>query len=109
MDSGAAVAYGAPMAFRAGQALDFFVPDQTTIRRATTLLGLAPSSGNARATVRIAPVPAVVEYRVELDTNAMQWPLAHPLFVALDLAQDLGRGREILDGWKLDERWARVW
>ncbi len=27
------------------------------------------------------------------------WPLAQPLFVALDLAQDLDRGRAILDTW----------
>lgn len=29
--------------------------------------------------------------------------------VALDLAQDTGRGREILDAWTPDERWTRVW
>ena len=27
-------------------------------------------------------------------------PTAHPLFLALDLAQDPGRGREILDQWQ---------
>jgi hypothetical protein len=38
----------------------------------------------------------------------MKWPVAHPLFVALDLAQDTGRGREILDAWTPTEG-TRVW
>ena len=108
-DSAAAAAYGAPLAFRSGQALDFYVPDQAVQHRATTLLGAAGRPSQARATVRIAPVPAVVQRRIDLDTNPMEWPLAHPLFVALDLAQDVGRGREILDAWTPDERWSRVW
>lgn len=37
------------------------------------------------------------------------WPLAQPLFVALDLAQDPGRGREILADWTPPEQWHRVW
>jgi hypothetical protein len=42
------------------------------------------------------------------------WPLAHPVFVALDLAKDPGRGGEILDTWTpghLDtaKPWKRVW
>jgi hypothetical protein len=102
-DSVAAAAYGAPMAFRPGQVLDFYVPDLSVVRRATTLLGTAPASSQARATVRVAPVPAVVQRRVDLNTNQVEWPLAHPLFVALDLAQDVGRGREILDNWTPDD------
>lgn len=108
-DSAAAVAYGAPLAFRSGQALDFFVPDQAVLRRATTLLGTATSSMHAQATIRVAPVPAVVRHRVDIDHNFAEWPLTHPLFVALDLAQDVGRGREILDAWTPPERWSRVW
>ena len=105
-DSAAAVAFGAPMVSRSGQVLDFFVPDESVVRRATTLLGAAASASQAQATVRVAPVPAIVSQRVS-DESA-EWPLAHPLFVALDLAQDLGRGREILDAWTPDG-WARVW
>jgi hypothetical protein len=108
-DSAAAAAYGAPLAFRSGQILDFYVPDQATLHRAKTLLGSVGKSSQARATVRVAPVAAVVRSRFDSDTNPMEWPLAHPLFVALDLAQDAGRGREILDAWIPDERWARVW
>lgn len=108
-DSAAAAAYRAPMAVRSDQALDFFVPDHATLRRATTLLGPAPSTALARATVRVAPVPAVVQQRVGPGGLATAWPLAHPLFVALDLAQDVGRGREVLDAWTPDKKWSRVW
>lgn len=108
-DTAAAAAYGAPLAFRSGQLLDFFVPDQVVVRRATTLLGATASARQAGASVRVAPVPAVVQGRIDLGDNPFQWPLAHPLFVALDLAQDVGRGREILDAWTPDSRWSRVW
>ena len=108
-DSAAAAAYGAPLALRSGQTLDFYVPDQSVIRRATTLLGVAQSPSQAQAVVRVAPVPAVVQRRVDLAGSPVEWPLAHPLFVALDLAQDVGRGREILDAWTPDDRWTRVW
>jgi hypothetical protein len=105
----AAAAYGAPLAVGSGQIYDFFVPSQSIVRRAVTLLGAASSPSQARCTVRIAPVPAICSRRIEADTNPTQWPLAHPLFVALDLAQDLGRGREILDAWTPPGRWVRVW
>ncbi|EWT06388.1 hypothetical protein N864_21680 [Intrasporangium chromatireducens Q5-1] len=108
-DTAAAAMYGAPVAFRSGQALDFFVPDQSVVRRATTLLGGAGSTSEARATLRVPPVPAATARRVDLATNQLDWPLAHPLFVALDLALDVGRGREILEAWTPDERWPRVW
>lgn len=108
-DSAAAAAYGAPMAIRSGQRLDFYVPEQVVLRRAMTLLGAAGSAETSRATVRIAPVPMICRHRVNLESNPTEWPLAHPLFVALDLAQDVGRGREILSAWTPDERWARVW
>lgn len=108
-DSAAAVAYGAPLAVRSTGALDFFVPDGAIARRAATLLQTSESSSRAGATVRVAPVPAVVRQRVDLKKRGDDWPLAHPLFVALDLAQDQGRGREILDAWTPDEPWARVW
>lgn len=108
-DSAAAIAYGAPLAVRAEQLLDFYVPDQATARRATALLGEASSRSQARCALRVAPVPAACSHRVVLATNPFEWPLAHPLFVALDLAQDAGRGREILDAWTPPDRWARVW
>jgi DNA-binding transcriptional ArsR family regulator len=108
-DSAAAAVYGAPLAVRTGQLLDFYVPDQVTLRRATALLGAASSRSQARCAVRVAPVRAACSHRVDLVTNPFEWPLAHPVFVALDLALDAGRGREILGAWTPPERWARVW
>jgi DNA-binding transcriptional ArsR family regulator len=108
-DSAVAVAYGAPLAVRAEQLLDFYVPDQVTVRRATALLGEAASRSQARCALRVAPVPAICSHRVDLAGGPIEWPLAHPLFVALDLAQDTGRGREILEAWTPPGRWARVW
>lgn len=108
-DSAAAVGYGAPLAVRTGQLLDFYVPDQATSRRAAALLGAVPSRSHARCAVRAAPVPAACSRRVDLVTNPFEWPLAHPVFVALDLAQDAGRGREILGAWTPPQRWTRVW
>jgi hypothetical protein len=108
-DSAAAAAYGAPLAVSTEQLLDFYVPDQATARRATTLLGAALSQAQARCTIRIAPVPAVCSRRLDLASNPFEWPLAHPVFVALDLAQDAGRGREVLADWTPPKRWARVW
>jgi hypothetical protein len=108
-DSAAAAAYGAPLGFRSGQVLDFFVPDESVVRRAINLLGTAQSASQARATIRVAPVPSIVRRRVDEENSHMEWPLAHPVFVALDLAQDVGRGREILAAWTPDSRWSRVW
>ncbi|MFW6599746.1 helix-turn-helix domain-containing protein [Propionibacteriaceae bacterium Y2011] len=108
-DSAAAAAYGAPLAIHGGQALDFFVPDRVVMRRAATLFGTATSSAHAQATARVAPVPAAARHRFDVDQRTTGWLLTHPLFVALDLAQDVGRGREILDAWEPDERWTRVW
>ncbi len=107
-DTTAAAAYGAPVVARSGQAADFFVPDQSVVRRAARLLGLSSTPDQARCSLRIAPVPAACEMRLDLDSNPTEWPLARPLFVALDLAQDQGRGREILEAWTPIEG-SRVW
>ncbi|MEJ5943692.1 hypothetical protein WDZ17_00100 [Pseudokineococcus basanitobsidens] len=108
-DSAAAAAYGAPLAFRSGQVHDFVVPDPAVVRRAVTLLGSAAPGGQAVATVRAAPVPAAAVLRSWRGDGAARWPLAHPLFVALDLAQDAGRGREVLEAWIPDGQWPRAW
>ncbi|MGF1662782.1 MAG: winged helix-turn-helix domain-containing protein [Kineosporiaceae bacterium] len=108
-DSSAAALLGAPLALRSEQPIDFYVPDRTTARRAATLLGAAGSAPDAQCSVRVAPVPAVCRQRFRVAVNPTPWPVAHPLFVALDLAQDAGRGREILDAWTPDGRWRRVW
>lgn len=98
-DSLAAAAYGAPIGVRSDHPPDFYVPDESVLRRATRLLGTAPDHQNRAATVRVAPVPMICADRVDPGRTQDGWPLAQPLFVALDLAQDPGRGRDVLAGW----------
>ena len=109
-DTMAAATYGAPVGVRSDHPLDFYVPDEATLRRAVHLLGAARDHDSRAATVRVAPVPMICSRRVDATGWADQvWPLAQPLFVALDLAQDPGRGREVLDGWTPVDRGRRVW
>ncbi|WP_410620606.1 hypothetical protein [Amycolatopsis sp. cmx-8-4] len=109
-DTVAAAVYGAPVSIRAGHPPDFYVPDQGTLRRAVQLLGTPVTSSSRAGRVRVAPVPLVCTRRIDATTWANEeWPLVNPLFVALDLAQDRGRGREILDTWTPRKPGARVW
>jgi hypothetical protein len=107
-DTTAAAAYGAPVSARSDHPPDFYVPDQTTMRRALHILGPASAHETRAATIRVAPLPVVCASRI--DRPDEEWPLARPLFVALDLASDPGRGREVLNGWTPPpEAGHRVW
>lgn len=106
-DTVAAAVYGAPVGARSDHPPDFYVPDAATLRRAEHLLGAATDHARRSATVRVAPVGLICSRRVDLPDET--WPLAQPLFVALDLAQDPGRGREVLDAWTPTEPGHRVW
>ncbi|MFC8044917.1 hypothetical protein [Nocardia sp. NPDC057353] len=107
-DSHAAAAYGAPIAIRADSPPDFYVPDSAVLRRAAKLLGTTNRGrGDRAATLRVSPVGYVCRHRVA--PQAGEWPLAHPLFVALDLAGDPGRGREIVELWTPEGEFRRVW
>lgn len=109
-DTVAAALYGAPVSMRANHPPDFYVPDRTVLRRAVRLLGPATTPATRAGRIRTAPVPMVCAQRVDGTAWANEWrPLANPLFVALDLAQDPGRGREILDMWNPGKPWHRVW
>lgn len=112
-DDRAAVAYGAGAAIRGDHPYVFYVPDERVLRRAAQVLGAVGNRGERRATLRVAPTPMVCSQRQDpvdyARSGAEEWPMARPLFVALDLAQDPGRGREILNDWNPPEPWARVW
>lgn len=108
-DTNAAVLYGAPVGARADHPPDFYVPDTSTLRRASQLLGPATDATARAATLKAAPVAAACSERVPADRSGQEWPMTRPLFVALDLAKDPGRGREILDQWTPQEPWKRVW
>lgn len=108
-DTTAAAYYRAPVGLRVDHPPDFYVPDMRTLRRAIQVLGAAVDPGARAATLKAAPVAATCEARVRIGESEGSWPMARPLFVALDLAKDPSRGREILAQWTPPEPWARVW
>ena len=106
----AAVAYGAPLHVSGAYPPDLYVPDKVTLRRAIQLLGASRSHEDRAGTLHLAPVSAVCSGRVDPKPHGtIAWPLVHPLFVALDLAQDSGRGTEVLASWDPPDGWHRVW
>ncbi|MCV7011004.1 transcriptional regulator [Mycolicibacterium madagascariense] len=113
-DSRAAAVYGAPIAIKSNHPPVLYVPDQQVMRRAAQLLVPAREDSTPTAVVRVAPTPLVCTHRQDPSSfpgngNGEHWPMTRPLFVALDLVQDPGRGREIVDGWTPPEPWSRVW
>lgn len=106
----AAAHFGAPLGLPADAPPDFYLPSRAVLRLALSILGGVNDFASRRATIAVAPVPAACEGR--LDTAGSRdehWLLARPLFVALDLAQDVGRGSEILAGWDPEPVGSRVW
>lgn len=99
----AAAEFGAPVV-STGAALDLYVPRPVVMTIAARRYGVAHDASVAAASIAVAPASAVTD---EARPPAHQgWLLAHPVAVALDLAQDRARGRDILDDWSPPER---VW
>jgi hypothetical protein len=96
----AAAAYGAPLAAAGKGALELYVIGPVEISIATRRYGAAaPGSGSA---VIAVPPTSLVNQRNEGDATPIVegWPAAPLVAVALDVAQDKGRGREILKEWE---------
>ncbi|MBK5221624.1 MAG: hypothetical protein JJE52_01855 [Acidimicrobiia bacterium] len=95
----AALSWGAPM-FLSGFRPWIWVPTEADARRATRALQPAKWD-DSRVVFAVAPTLLVSRTRVPSPGIAEPAfiPTVHPLFLALDLARDPGRGREILDGW----------
>ena len=111
-DTCAAAGYGAPVAVREGYPCDLYVPDHKTLSWVLNRCDLAPDATKRGATVAVAPVPMVSDRRfTHADPSGGPWPLAHPVVVALDLAADRARGREVLEAWEPPSELevARVW
>jgi hypothetical protein len=101
----AAAAWGAPIPVRSGTSPSFYVPSASLN---SALRQLGPSSEpEAGAVLSVLPSDRLIENPYDSDTT--RWPLAHPVIVALDLAQDRSRGREILDDWNPPKEFTRVW
>jgi hypothetical protein len=95
----AAAELGAPVAIASDSPPDLYVTDATEVRALERRFGTT-SGQSRRASVAVQPTPLVTSAAVDRR--------AHVVFVALDLAQDRSRGREILDAWQPTEA-RRVW
>jgi len=99
----AARVWGADMVATLQYPVDFYVPSENALRAAVSLYEEAPFHDRAAA-VALPPARWACRQRVPANsgsgTQGSRWPLVHPLFVALDLAQDPARGREILATWE---------
>lgn len=94
---GAALQLGAPI-FSTDTRPWLWVPTQVELRRAERRY--EPTWWENRAAVlAVPPTPLVCQQRRPAAEDG-DWPLPQPLFVALDLARDEGRGREILARWE---------
>lgn len=89
-----AAANGAPLVSAGNGPLELFVPDALSVTVAARRYGLAPPGAGAAA-VAVAPVHQVLTGGGQLDG----WRTAPDLAVALGLAGDPARGREILQDW----------
>lgn len=107
----AAAGWGARVVVGGTAVADFFVPDSRVVRICRQLYGEASTPEGRRATVAVAPMQLAVARRFDLARRGVdiEWPVVHPLFVALDLAQGGARGREILDEFEVPDGFRRVW
>lgn len=101
----AAAALGAPVVSTISVP-DLYVPGSVAVTIAARRFGVARDATVAAASIAVAPVTEVTEVVDDRRPSDAGWPLAHPVAVALDLAQDRSRGREILEDWSPPER---VW
>lgn len=108
----AAAAWGAPIAVSDGYPLELYCAEVAQVK--AIVARYRTRSPVDPVVARIAHTPTRLAH-AELSTHALapravsQWALAHPVVVALDLAQDRARGREILDGWSPPVGRTRVW
>jgi hypothetical protein len=106
----AAASWGAPV-LAAGSRPWIWVPAEADARRAERSLSSA-SWDDYAAVIAVPPTLLVCRYRQRppTDLEPQFLPTIHPLFLALELAQDPARGREILDQWTPDyPNIHRVW
>jgi hypothetical protein len=95
---------GAPMIATSNWPPEIYVDDRWNLRHVLSSVGLAdeqPAAGS------VALCPSRYGFEIEAGVNR-EFPVANHVVIALDLAQDHGRGREILDAWTPEGR-IRVW
>ncbi|MHB8663983.1 MAG: hypothetical protein ACYDH6_14995 [Acidimicrobiales bacterium] len=95
-DTQAALFLGAPLLASGAGPPDFYVPQPSIVDSAIAHFG--PARGEPAATVRTIRYAGVRDIEPFRRTPA-GYPVAHPVVVALDLAHDRGRGREVVESW----------
>lgn len=104
----AALAWGAPLVAAGEIPADLYVPSPVQLSVAARRYGTADQLSPGSPSIAVAPVSAITSFRLPPRPGS-PWPLAHPVAVALDLAQDRSRGVEILQDWTPPEGYERVW
>lgn len=106
-DTQAALVLGAPMIASHEGPADFYVPQPSVVDAAVAHFG--PAQGPAAATVRPIRYAGVhTEPAFRRAPSGVR--VAHPVVVALDLAHDRARGREVVEAWDPTPLGvARVW
>lgn len=95
-DTQVALFLGAPLLVSGEGPPDFYVPAPSIVDLALSHFG--PARGEPAATVRPIRYAGIREAAPFCSTPA-GFRVAHPVVVALDLAQDRARGREIVEEW----------
>jgi hypothetical protein len=95
----------APVVATADWPAELYVEKQSELRAVLRSYG---ASSEITPLGRVAVCPSRYGWAVPADLSHHGFPVANHIVVALDLAQDRGRGREILDGWN-PEGHVRVW
>ncbi len=98
----AAVALGAGFVLTGDWPLELYFEDAWSLR------GLAAEAPSGRVRVAGAACPSPAALRLAPARKHKGFPLAHPVVVALDLAKDRARGREVLESWS-PPGYTRVW
>ena len=108
-DTRAAASWGIPIVARGNHPPDFYVPSESVLRAARSLLGHASDPATRACTVAVAPVRLACLRRIDhSQTSGERWPVANHIVVALDIAQDRARGLEALQQWN-PEGIVRAW
>ena len=108
-DTLAAASWGIPIVARGDHPPDFYVPAESALHAARSLLGHAADPAVRACTVAVAPVRLACLRRVDhSQTSGERWPVANHIVVALDIAQDRARGLEALQQWN-PEGIVRAW
>ncbi len=100
-----AVWHQAPVVATADWPAELYVESQGELRSVLRTHGVPPGMPSAG---RVAVCPSRFGWSVSAELPHHEFPVANHVVVALDLAQDRGRGREILEGWN-PEGHVRVW